>query len=144
DGFKHGSLLNENYTLPRVTSQQQSTASGAAMPTVADVTVQLAECVPSGVDVDIMPEALRPAKRTALDILHNLIWNAVHSDGSLKFDIEVVETWREVAFHSAAGVVRFVPAGEDSSRWRSGKQRRTTRIPYSALFLAARNLFGDK
>ena len=27
DGFKHGSLLNENYTLPRVTSQQQSTES---------------------------------------------------------------------------------------------------------------------
>jgi type IV secretion system protein VirB10 len=26
DGFKHGSLLSENYRLPRVTSQQQSTA----------------------------------------------------------------------------------------------------------------------
>lgn len=121
-----------------------SVASGAEMPRVADVAVELAETVPHGVDVDIIPETVRPPKRTAFDILHGLIWNAAHCDGSLKLDVEVVENFREVAFHSADGVARFVLAGGDATRWQSDKQRRSTRIPSSALFLAVRSLFGGK
>ena len=117
-------------------------ASGASMPTVADATVALAECVANGVDV--MPKGIRPAKTTAFDLLHDVVWNAAHGDGSLKVDVEVCETWREVAFHTPEGVSRFVSAGEDASRWQSDRQRRSTRIPHTALFLAARNLFGGK
>jgi hypothetical protein len=119
-------------------------ASGAPLSKVANVTAQLAEAVPDGVDVDVMPEGIRPLKRTAFDILHNLICNAAHSGAQMKFDVEVVGTWPEVAFHGGDGVARFVPAGAPADRWQSDKQRKSTTIPHAALYLAARNLFGAR
>lgn len=121
-----------------------SVASGAAIPRVSAVTVALAEAVPDGVDVGVMPASTRPLKRTALDVLSDLVWNAAHGDGQMRFDVEIVATWSEIAFHGADGIARFVPAGTLANHWQSNKQRQSTTIPHAALFLAARNLFGEK
>lgn len=118
-------------------------ASDAPLSKVTKATTDLADTVPNGVDVAVMPEAIRPAKRTAFDVLHDVVWNAAHGDGQLKFDVEVVATWPEVAFHGADGVAHFLPPGSLPGHWQSDKQRRSTLIPPSALFLATRNLFGD-
>lgn len=119
-------------------------ASGAPLSRVADVTTELANGVPSGVDVMVMPEARRPARTTAFDVLHDIIWNAAHGDSDLMYDVEVVEAFREVAFHNTEGVIRFVPAGVDASRWQSSKQRSSTRIPHGAIAAAAHELFGGR
>ncbi|MBZ9815046.1 hypothetical protein [Mesorhizobium sp. CA7] len=119
-------------------------ASGAPLRAVADRTADLCSCVPDGIDVNVMPEAIRSTQRTAFDVLHDIVWNAAHGDGQLRFDVEVVETFPEVSFRTPDGVARFQPAGSLSGHWQSGKQRCATTIPHSALLLAARNLFSEK
>ncbi|RWE46906.1 MAG: hypothetical protein EOS79_11050 [Mesorhizobium sp.] len=117
-------------------------ASGAPLRSVADVTANLASCVPNGVDVDVMPESIRPARRTAFDLLHDLVWSP---DASHIIAVEVCETWPEVTFHTRDGVVRFQPAGTLARHWAGNKQRRATTIPASAIALAAKHLFaGDQ
>ncbi|WP_315924839.1 hypothetical protein [Mesorhizobium sp. SP-1A] len=118
-------------------------ASGAPLSKVTKATTELASTTPNGVGVSVMPEAIRPTRRTAFDVLHDIIWNTAYGDGQSKFDVEVVATWPEVAFHAADGVARFLPPGSLAGHWQSAKQRRATVIPYAALFLAARNLFGE-
>ncbi|TIT40685.1 MAG: hypothetical protein E5W76_15870, partial [Mesorhizobium sp.] len=81
-------------------------ASGAPLRAVADRTVELFQCVPDGVDVDVMPESIRPAKRTAFDYLHDLVWSP---DTSPITAVEICETWPEVTFHTRNGIVRFLP-----------------------------------
>ncbi|RUX49609.1 hypothetical protein EOA33_12010 [Mesorhizobium sp. M4A.F.Ca.ET.050.02.1.1] len=115
-------------------------ASGAPLRAVADRTVELFECVPDGVDVDVMPEAIRPSKRTAFDYLHDLVWSP---DTSPITAVEICETWPEVVFHTRNGIVRFLPAGALAGHWQGNKQRRATTIPTSAIALAAEKLFGD-
>ncbi|TGP22660.1 MULTISPECIES: hypothetical protein [unclassified Mesorhizobium] len=116
-------------------------ASGAPLRSVADVTANLASCVPDGVDVNVMPEGMRPAKRTAFDLLHDLVWSP---DTSPVTAVEVCESWPEVTFHTRDGVVRFQPAGTLAGHWSGNKQRRATTIPASAIALAAKHLFaGD-
>lgn len=119
-------------------------ASGAPLRAVADVTAKLIGCVLSGVDVSIMPESIRPGESLAFDRLHDLVWNAAHGDGQMRFDVEVVETFPEIAFRRPDGVARFIPPGTAAGYWQSSKQRRSTIIPHSALLLAATNLFGEK
>ncbi|QDB99776.1 hypothetical protein [Mesorhizobium sp. 8] len=118
-------------------------ASDAPLSKVTKATTELANTVPNGVDVSVMPEAVRPAGRTAFDVLCDIIWDAAHGDGQMKFDVEVVATWPEVAFHAADGIAHFMPPGSLPDHWQSAKQRRSTVIPYVALFLVARNLFGE-
>ncbi|TIO52966.1 MAG: hypothetical protein E5X80_05050 [Mesorhizobium sp.] len=115
-------------------------ASGAPLRSVADITASLASCVPNGVDVGVMPEAIRPAKRTAFDLLHDLVWSP---DNSPVTAIEVCESWPEVTFHTRDGIVRFQPAGALAGHWSGNKQRRATTVPASAIALAAKHLFGD-
>jgi hypothetical protein len=117
-------------------------ASVAPLSRVADVTAELADAVPCGVDVGIMPEAIRPSRTTAFDVLSDTIWNAAYGDGRLSFDVEITSNFPEVAFHNGNGTVRFVPAGIDSTRWQSAKQRSSTRVPHAAIAAAARALFG--
>lgn len=119
-------------------------ASGTPIPRVADATVALADSVPNGIDVDVMPETIRPPKRTAFDILHHQIWNAARNADAVVADLEVVETWPEVVFHLPEGVARFQPAGTLANHWQGAKQRRATRIPGAPIALAARNLFGEQ
>jgi hypothetical protein len=118
-------------------------ASGAPLSRVADVTAELADTVPNGVDVNVMPAAVRPARRTALDVLHGQIFNAARDSTALVSDLEVVETFTEAVFSLPEGVSRFQPLGTLAGHWQ-GKQRRSTRIPGSAIYLAARKLFGEK
>ncbi|TIW28767.1 MAG: hypothetical protein E5V63_03915 [Mesorhizobium sp.] len=115
-------------------------ASGAPLRAVADRTVELFECVPDGVDVGAMPEAIRPAQRTAFDMLHDLIWSPGTSPVTA---VEICESWPEVTFHTRDGVVRFQPAGSLAGHWAGNKQRRATTIPASAIALASEKLFGD-
>ncbi len=119
-------------------------ASDAPLSRVAKATAELADTVPNGVDVAVMPEVVCAVRRTAFDVLHDIIWNAAHGDGHLKFGIEVVATWPEVAFHADDGTAHFLPAGALAGHWQSDKQRRSTLIPHIALFLVAQNLFGGK
>ncbi|WP_192248099.1 hypothetical protein [Mesorhizobium silamurunense] len=119
-------------------------ASGASVPRVGDVTVELADTVPNGIDVAVMPENIRPARVTAFDILHGQIWNAARDPGAIVSDLEVVETWPEVVFHLPEGAARFQPVGSVPDHWQGHKQRRSTRIPGSAIALVAKNLFGEK
>ncbi|RWK17055.1 MAG: hypothetical protein EOR43_28850 [Mesorhizobium sp.] len=116
-------------------------ASGAPLRAVADRTVELFNCVPNGVDVGAMPEAIRPAKRTAFDLLHDLVWSP---DTSPVTAVEVCENWPEVTFHTRDGVVRFQPAGALAGHWSGSKQRRATTVPASAIALAAKHLFGEQ
>ncbi|RUW17345.1 hypothetical protein EOA60_30935 [Mesorhizobium sp. M1A.F.Ca.IN.020.06.1.1] len=115
-------------------------ASGAPLRSVADVTAKLASCVPDGVNLDVMPEVIRPAQRTAFDFLHDLVWSP---DTSPVTAVEVCENWPEVTFHTRDGVVRFQPAGTLAGHWSGSKQRRATTIPAGAIALAAKHLFGD-
>lgn len=116
-------------------------SSGAPLRAVADVTAKLASCVPDGVDVNVMPEDVRPAKRTAFDLLHDLVWSP---DASPVTAVEVCETWPEVCFRTNDGLVRFQPSGTLTGHWQSNKQRRATTIPASAIALAARKLFAGE
>lgn len=116
-------------------------ASGAPLRSVADVTANLASCVPNGVDVDVMPESVRPEKRTAFDYLSDLVWSP---DASPITSVEVVETWPEVVFHTRDGVVRFQPAGAPAGHWSDNRQRRATAVPAGAIALAARKLFAGE
>ncbi|TGV61538.1 hypothetical protein EN784_03930 [bacterium M00.F.Ca.ET.141.01.1.1] len=115
-------------------------ASGAPLRAVAEAVASLASCVPDGVDVGVMPESIRPAERIAFDFLHDLVWSPNSSPVTA---VEICETWPEVTFHTRDGVVRFQPAGTLAGHWQSSKQRRATRIPGSAIALAAKHLFGD-
>ncbi|RWN99373.1 hypothetical protein [Mesorhizobium sp.] len=119
-------------------------ASGAPIPRVGDVTVLLAGAVPNGIDVAVMPDNIRPAKMTAFDVLHGQIWSAARHSDAIVSDLEVVETWPEVVFHLPEGAARFHPAGSLANHWQGSKQRRSTRIPGSAIAHTAKNLFGGK
>lgn len=124
-------------------------ASGAPLHAVADVVAELADTLPTGVDVNVMPATSRPAKQTAYDALHDLVWSAAHGDLDAqsrvsKINVEVVETWREVALHTPDGVVRFLPTGALSGRWQGDKQRRATTIPGTALVGAVRAIFAEE
>ncbi|TIP03858.1 MAG: hypothetical protein E5X72_14220 [Mesorhizobium sp.] len=115
-------------------------ASGAPLRAIADRTVELFNCIPNGVDLDVMPEAIRPSQRTAFDFLSDLVWSP---DTSPITAVEICESWPEVTFHTRHGVVRFQPPGTVPGRWQGNKQRRATTIPASAIALASRHLFGD-
>ena len=119
-------------------------ASGATLSRVADVTAELADTVPGGIDVNIMPSAMRPAKRAAFDILHGQIFNAAHDPHAVVSDLEVVESWPEVVFHLPEGVARFQPIGTLAGHWGGSRQRRSTRIPGGAIALMSHHLFGEK
>jgi hypothetical protein len=119
-------------------------ASGATLSRVADVTAELADTVPDGIDVAVMPTAVRPAKLTALDILHGQIFNAARNNHAVVADVEVVETFPEVVFHLPEGVARFQPIGTLAGHWQSDRQRRATRIPGAAIAHTAHSLFGEK
>jgi len=115
-------------------------ASGVPLSRVAKATTDLAATVPAGTDA--MPEELKP-KGCAFDVLHDLVWSAVHGNGSLKADLEVVGQWPEVAFHTSSGVARYLSLGALPNRWQGSKARTSTTVPNSALALAVKNLFGD-
>ena len=124
-------------------------ASGAPLHAVADVVAELADTIPAGVDVNVMPATSRPAKQTAFDALHHLVWSAAHGDLDAqsrvsKINVEVVESWREVALHKPDGVVRFLPMGALAGRWQGDKQRRATSIPGLALVGAVCAIFAEE
>lgn len=119
-------------------------ASGVTLSRVADITAELADTVPDGINVTIMPATVRPAKRTALDILHGQIFAAARDPHAVVSDLEVVESWPEVVFHLPEGVARFQPVGTLAGHWRGSQQRRSTRIPGAAIALMSHRLFGEK
>lgn len=124
-------------------------ASAAPLHAVADTVAKLASLVPNGIDVDVMPAGIRPAKRTAFDVLHEIVWSAAHGDIEAqarvsKINIEVVGTWPEVSMHTAEGIVRFQPVGALAGHWGGNKQRRATIIPGSALVDCVRALFAKE
>lgn len=118
-------------------------ASDVPLSRVVDAAAQMANAVPNGGDTSVMPKTVRPARLTALDMLHGQIWNAARDPQAVTADVEIVETWPEVALISPDGVMRFQPSGTLVGHWQSPKQRRATRIPGSAIALAAHNLFGE-
>lgn len=114
-------------------------ASGAPLRSVADVTTELAESVPLGINISVMPEHLRPKQKTAFEILHNAVWRGAHGPGLPGFDIEIVERPLGVVFHAPEGSAHFHPPGTHL-----GGFTRSTRIFGAALVDALKELFGGK
>lgn len=118
-------------------------ASGAPLSRVADKTTELVGAVPDGFDINVMPEHLRPESRTVFDILHHQIFSVARNIKATVSDIEVVETFPEVVLYLGKWISIFRPAGADVPRLGTSKQRRSTRIPGTAISLAAHHLFSE-
>ncbi|TGQ94617.1 hypothetical protein EN851_03415 [Mesorhizobium sp. M8A.F.Ca.ET.208.01.1.1] len=119
-------------------------ASGAPLSRVADKTAELAEAVSDRFDTRVMPAHLRPESATAFEILHGQLFNAARNIKAIVSDVEVVETYPEIVLHlDNKWISIFRPVGADVPRVGTSKQRRSTRIPATAIVLAAHNLFSE-
>ncbi|HEY8577597.1 MAG TPA: hypothetical protein VIL88_14820 [Devosia sp.] len=121
--------------------------SGAQLKAAATAVHVYGDMRRCGVDVTIMPEAMRPPVTVARDYLEHVLHlfaagSADDQRGLPQMQLEFVSNWPEltILFGKGEDPWRFVPAGELATHWRSGAIRKSTTITGAALREIVRRL----